>query len=109
MARLTEIEPVAARDFLRFLFAWQRVTDDTRLEGPDAVPVAVALLEGFAAGEFARHASDQAVARFGEVAKTLRAVAASGEKASVLMPLTGATRSATRASPASISTACLWP
>src|SRR5262249_19836634 len=41
-----EIEPVAARDFLRFLFAWQRVTDDTRLEGPDAVPVAVALLEG---------------------------------------------------------------
>src|SRR5262249_49692560 len=37
-----EIEPVAARDFLRFLFAWQRVTDDTRLEGPDAVPVAVA-------------------------------------------------------------------
>ena len=23
-----EIEPVAARDFLRFLFAWQRVTDD---------------------------------------------------------------------------------
>ena len=29
-----EIEPVAARDFLRFLFAWQRVTDETRLEGP---------------------------------------------------------------------------
>ena len=32
-----EIEPVAARDFLRFLFAWQHVTDDTRLEGPDTV------------------------------------------------------------------------
>ena len=44
-----EIEPVAARDFLRFLFAWQRVTDETRLEGPDSVPAAVALLEGFEA------------------------------------------------------------
>ena len=29
-----EIEPVAARDFLRFLFAWQRVTDDARMDGP---------------------------------------------------------------------------
>jgi ATP-dependent Lhr-like helicase len=44
-----EIEPVAARDFLRFLFAWQRVTDETRLEGPDSVPAAVNLLEGFEA------------------------------------------------------------
>jgi ATP-dependent helicase Lhr and Lhr-like helicase len=44
-----EIEPVAARDFLRFLFTWQRVTDETRLEGPDAVPAAVKLLEGFEA------------------------------------------------------------
>jgi ATP-dependent Lhr-like helicase len=44
-----EIEPVAARDFLRFLFAWQRVTEETRLEGPDAVPAAVTLLEGFEA------------------------------------------------------------
>ena len=44
-----EIEPVAAKDFLRFLFAWQRVTDETRLEGPDALPAAVALLEGFEA------------------------------------------------------------
>jgi ATP-dependent Lhr-like helicase len=44
-----EIEPVAARDFLRFLFAWQHVTDDTRLEGPDTVASAVALLEGFEA------------------------------------------------------------
>ena len=35
-----EIEPVAARDFLRFLFAWQRVTHETRLEGPDALPAA---------------------------------------------------------------------
>jgi ATP-dependent helicase Lhr and Lhr-like helicase len=44
-----EIEPVAARDFLRFLFDWQRVTEETRLEGPDAVPAAVGLLEGFEA------------------------------------------------------------
>jgi ATP-dependent Lhr-like helicase len=44
-----EIEPVAARDFLRFLFDWQRVTAETRLEGPDAVSAAVALLEGFEA------------------------------------------------------------
>jgi ATP-dependent Lhr-like helicase len=44
-----EIEPVAARDFLRFLFAWHHVTDDTRLEGPDTVAAAVALLEGFEA------------------------------------------------------------
>jgi ATP-dependent helicase Lhr and Lhr-like helicase len=44
-----EIEPVAARDFLRFLFAWQHVTDETRLEGPDAVTATVALLEGFEA------------------------------------------------------------
>ena len=44
-----EIEPVAARDFLRFLFDWQRVTDDARLEGPDAVQAAVAFLEGFEA------------------------------------------------------------
>ena len=32
-----EIEPVAARDFLRFLFAWQHVADDARMEGPDAL------------------------------------------------------------------------
>ena len=44
-----EIEPVAARDFLRFLFGWQRLTEATRLEGPDAVTAAVALLEGFEA------------------------------------------------------------
>ena len=32
-----EIEPVAARDFLRFLFAWQQVEAETRIEGPDAL------------------------------------------------------------------------
>jgi ATP-dependent helicase Lhr and Lhr-like helicase len=44
-----EIEPVAARDFLRFLFGWQRVSDDARMEGPDAVPALIEQLEGFEA------------------------------------------------------------
>jgi len=44
-----EIEPVAARDFLRFLFAWQHVTADARREGPKAVGTIVAQLEGFEA------------------------------------------------------------
>jgi ATP-dependent Lhr-like helicase len=44
-----EIEPVAARDFLRFLFAWQRVTPETRMEGPDALAAIVGQLEGFEA------------------------------------------------------------
>ena len=44
-----EIEPVAARDFLRFLLRWQRVAADGRMQGPDAVEVIVAQLEGFEA------------------------------------------------------------
>src|SRR4029450_10541991 len=32
-----EIEPVAARDFLRFLLSWQRVAPDARMDGPGAV------------------------------------------------------------------------
>ncbi|MGD9617101.1 MAG: hypothetical protein AB7W06_17135 [Alphaproteobacteria bacterium] len=44
-----EIEPVAARDFLRFLFAWQRVTDEARMEGPDALAAVLGQLEGFEA------------------------------------------------------------
>jgi ATP-dependent Lhr-like helicase len=44
-----EIEPVAARDFLRFLLAWQRVTQETRMQGPDAVEVVIQQLEGFEA------------------------------------------------------------
>lgn len=44
-----EIEPVAARDFVRFLFEWQRVAADTRMEGPDAVTVVAGVLEGFEA------------------------------------------------------------
>ncbi len=45
----SEIEPVAARDFLRFLISWQHVGEETRLEGPEALPVALAGLEGFEA------------------------------------------------------------
>jgi ATP-dependent helicase Lhr and Lhr-like helicase len=44
-----EIEPVAARDFLRFLFDWQRVAADARMEGPDAIPAVIEQLEGFEA------------------------------------------------------------
>ena len=45
----SEIEPVAARDFLRFLFSWQHVSEETRLEGPEALPVVLNALEGFEA------------------------------------------------------------
>ena len=45
----SEIEPVAARDFLRFLFAWQHVADDTRVEGHRAISNVLTSLEGFEA------------------------------------------------------------
>jgi ATP-dependent Lhr-like helicase len=44
-----EIEPVQARDFLRFLFDWQRVLPEARLHGPDAVAAVLGQLEGFEA------------------------------------------------------------
>ena len=44
-----EIEPVPARDFLRFLLSWQRVAADTRMEGPEALEAVVGQLEGFEA------------------------------------------------------------
>jgi ATP-dependent helicase Lhr and Lhr-like helicase len=44
-----EIEPIEARDFLRFLFEWQRVTPTGRMEGPDAVGAILAQLEGYEA------------------------------------------------------------
>src|SRR5207248_7522036 len=43
-----EIEPVAARDFLRFLSAWQRVAADATLDGPQAVEIIVASSDGLA-------------------------------------------------------------
>ncbi len=44
-----EIEPVATRDFMRFLFDWQRVAPEARVEGADAVAGIVSQLEGFEA------------------------------------------------------------
>jgi ATP-dependent Lhr-like helicase len=44
-----QIEPVLARDFTRFLFEWQRVTPEARMQGPDAVAAVLTQLEGFEA------------------------------------------------------------
>jgi ATP-dependent helicase Lhr and Lhr-like helicase len=44
-----EIEPVAAREFLRFLLSWQRVAADARMQGPGAIDTVAAQLEGFEA------------------------------------------------------------
>jgi ATP-dependent Lhr-like helicase len=41
-----EIEPVPARDFLRFLCEWQRVAPAARMQGPDAVAAVLGQLEG---------------------------------------------------------------
>ena len=41
-----EIEPVAPRDFMRFLFEWQRVAQNSRMQGPDAVAAVLGQLEG---------------------------------------------------------------
>ena len=42
-----EIEPVEARDFMRFLFDWHRLAPDMQARGPDALPGVLAQLEGF--------------------------------------------------------------
>ncbi|HYW62760.1 MAG TPA: ATP-dependent DNA helicase, partial [Bradyrhizobium sp.] len=44
-----EIEPVAARDFLRFLLQWQRVAPAARMAGPQALDTVLAQLEGIEA------------------------------------------------------------
>src|SRR5690348_14767085 len=44
-----EIEPVAPRDFVRFLADWQHVSPGSRLRGPDALAGVLAQLEGFEA------------------------------------------------------------
>jgi len=61
-----EIEPVAARDFLRFLFAWQRVQPGARMEGPDALDAIVGQLEGFeaAAGGWEREILPARIAEY---------------------------------------------
>ena len=42
-----EIEPVSAADFLRFLFAWQRVSEGNRAEGPDGLAAVLDVLDGY--------------------------------------------------------------
>jgi ATP-dependent Lhr-like helicase len=44
-----EIEPVSARDFLRFLFEWQGVTADAKREGAQALDAVLEQLAGFEA------------------------------------------------------------
>jgi ATP-dependent Lhr-like helicase len=42
-----EIEPVARRDFMRFLFDWQRVTPGAQVSGPEALAGILLQLEGY--------------------------------------------------------------
>ncbi len=42
-----EIEPVAAADFLRFLFKWQRLATGARAEGPEGLAAVLDLLDGY--------------------------------------------------------------
>jgi ATP-dependent Lhr-like helicase len=42
-----EIEPVNAANFLRFLFRWQRLTPDTRADGPEGLAAVLDLLDGY--------------------------------------------------------------
>ena len=60
-----QIEPVPARDFMRFLFDWQRVTPGARMQGPDAMLAVLDQLEGteVAAGAWE---SDVLPARIGD-------------------------------------------
>ena len=44
-----EIEPVSRRDFMRFQFDWHHLAPGSRLSGPDALPAAIAQLEGYEA------------------------------------------------------------
>jgi len=44
-----EIEPVSARDFIRFLLDWQHVSARSRMEGVEALEPVVRQLEGFEA------------------------------------------------------------
>ena len=41
-----EIEPVATSDFIRFLLAWQKVTPDHQIEGPESLKAIIEQLEG---------------------------------------------------------------
>ena len=41
-----EIEPVATTDFIRFLLAWQKLTPDHQMEGPESLKAIIEQLEG---------------------------------------------------------------
>jgi ATP-dependent Lhr-like helicase len=41
-----EIEPVATTDFIRFLLAWQKLTPDHQVEGPESLKAIIEQLEG---------------------------------------------------------------
>jgi ATP-dependent helicase Lhr and Lhr-like helicase len=56
--RRREIEPVTARDFMRFLLRWQHVADGTRREGRFGVLAVIEQLQGF---ELATGAWEQSV------------------------------------------------
>lgn len=44
-----EIEPVEPRDFMRFLFEWQHLAEDCRVEGPESLIAVLGQLEGYEA------------------------------------------------------------
>ena len=41
-----EIQPVSLHDFYRFLFSWQRVDSEHRVEGPEGLETILQLLDG---------------------------------------------------------------
>ena len=48
-----EIEPVPSADFMRFLFRWQHVHPESRMQGAEALAAVLAQLEGFEAAAVA--------------------------------------------------------
>jgi ATP-dependent Lhr-like helicase len=44
-----EIEPVSSADLVRFLFAWQKITPEHQVEGPESLAGLISQLEGFEA------------------------------------------------------------
>ena len=61
-----EIEPVAANDFMRFLFAWQHVASSSRLTGIDGLRAVVAQLDGYeiAMNAWERHVLPQRIEKY---------------------------------------------
>jgi ATP-dependent Lhr-like helicase len=59
-----EIEPVEPRDYVRFLFEWQRAAPATQVSGPDALAGVIAQLEGYEAPAAAWEADILPATRF---------------------------------------------